>query len=603
MQRLKGLTSAMVQFPISLEKKILSDFPGPNRDTDFWAFLESDGRRIDAIKRKCESFGVATPWTSIDLSVPVLEWLKARVFKQVTPHYFFDQQLEWFFHESECLLVRQLYAVMNEHGAGSRRQWAIFTWLIDIWAGAPDLDGSTCARYFWNKFCDHILSSADKDRLPIDELIGEAARTALDAVNTFIPLCSCSTPWSIQPPNFVQFLQVVISGNPLSTPMIERVVYGAAMFHPGTALAGSGRVPIPELGSFFSFLKALPRATFTRHLPAVSALSAKLRRTFATQLSLGYALLRLCPTCADLLALNVEDPDPRDKSGNPAPLFRTLWLPDLTPDHLQEFKSAFEAIDLCCAPWETELRLTDAYARLCAFTRVAVNTHNALLLVAQPKTVPFSVLERSHVCPHINVENTLVQVLARELAGVVDFRTSDPLAIVQLLFERLTAPTSCWFGSHEDDFPSKILFGFEGEETDILGFTDAIFRDSLGRFLAARDPAVRAAAVDRELNTGNTTVRDAGLAAALVLFQDVGEGRDVKEQLSPQFQLAATLTAIVAGRTSQKQRGKEGTLRKLEKRLRDLCSKTTVANLQRFIELCDNLWSPSIVEAVQRLWS
>jgi hypothetical protein len=514
-------------FPITLEEKSISDFPGGDSTARLWEFLDSGGAvRRRAIRDKLDAFTKSTPphasenpipcpfgkaalAASTDFSESVLEWIKARVFAPASPDAFFDRQLDWFFDESESLLVRQLYAVMDERAIGSGREWAIFTWLLDIWAGAPDLNGATCARFFWNAFSAKIITGGDRD---VHVLIGDAARSALQTVSDSIPLRSC-TPWSIRDGR-VQFLRLIIDQKDVQMPLIERVAYTAAMFHRNGALGGPGEWPIDELPAFFSFLRALPRARFTRHLPAVSALAAHLRRVFASQPSLADALLRLCPTCADLLALKLYTPDPRDASGRPLPSFRTLWLRDVDDAEMAECTSAFEEIDRCCAHLPEPSR-RDAYERLCTFSRFAVDAHNALLFNAPPAPVPFAVLERAHIFPHINAENTLVQVLVKEPHLPV-----DPLAIVGFLVQRLTEPASLWFGSGYD-FPSKIRFDFDGEQTDVLGFTDAIFRDSLRAFLGSRPPGIRAAlAAPTKLR--DNVLRDAGIATALLLFQDIG---------------------------------------------------------------------------------
>jgi hypothetical protein len=230
---------------------------------------------------------------------------------------------------------------MDEREIGSGREWKMFTWLLDIGAGAPDLTGATCARFFWNALSAKIITGGDKD---VHVPIGGAARSVLQSVSEAIPLRS-STAWSILDGGDVHFLQMVIYQKDVPTPLIERFACTAAMFHPNGVLGGSGVAAIDELPAFFSFLRALPRVRFTRHLPAVSVFAARLRHIFPSQLSLAFALLRLCPTCADLLALKLHTPDPRDASEQPLPSFRTLWLPALDDPELAEFTSAFEEID------------------------------------------------------------------------------------------------------------------------------------------------------------------------------------------------------------------------------------------------------------------
>jgi hypothetical protein len=225
---------------------------------------------------------------------------------------------------------------------------------------------------------------------------------------------------------------------------------------------------------------------------------------------------------------------------------------------------------------------------------MAVDAHNALLLAAPPAPVPFAVLERAHILPHISVENTIVQVLVREPILPV-----DPLAIVGFLVQRLTEPASLWFGSR-GDFPSKIRFDFDGEQTDILGFTDGIFRDSLRGFLRSRPPAIRAAlAAPAKLR--DNVLRDAGIATALLLFEDIGEADEPTQQLPLELRLATALSELV-GLRARVGDTENIEWKLLKKPLKKSCELARPERLKALVKMRGFLWSPPILDAIQRLW-
>jgi hypothetical protein len=236
----------------------------------------------------------------------------------------------------------------------------------------------------------------------------------------------------------------------------------------------------------------------------------------------------------------------------------------------------------------------DAYERLCTFSRLAVDAHNALLLNAPPAPVPFAVLERAHILPHLNIENTIVQVLVKEPILPV-----DPLAIVGFLVQRLSAPTYMWFGS-SGDFPSKIRFDFDGEQTDILEFTDAIFRNSLQAFLRSRPPEI-GAALTAATTLRDNVLRDAGIATALLLFQDIGEADEPTQQLPLELRIAKALSELVGQRRRVRSTEKIE-WRPLKKPLKKSCELTSPDPLKALVEMRGLLWSQPILVAIQRLW-
>jgi hypothetical protein len=102
-------------------------------------------------------------------------------------------------------------------------------------------------------------------RSPINEVISEAARSALTKVEVNFGLRSC-IPWSIINQD-IQFLQAKADGTEvIPPPLVERVVDSLAMFHPNETLRPDEGQPIKALGCFFSFLKALPDVGVTNFL-------------------------------------------------------------------------------------------------------------------------------------------------------------------------------------------------------------------------------------------------------------------------------------------------------------------------------------------------
>lgn len=379
---------------------------------------------------------------------------------------------------------------------------------------------------------------------------------------------------------------MVRGGEEISVPMLERVVYAAAMFHPQGALDGP---EVPHLNSFFSFLKALPRVRFTRHLPALSSLSAILRRTFASQPTLAYGLLRLCSTCREVLALDLKEQQQLTPFG-------TLWLGDLADEDLTELRSAFEEIDEC---WGDQR--VDAYERLTDFAREVIKVHNAVLPAAVPKFIPFRAIERKHVVPYIGIENTLVQVLAKEAHVDFDHIPQAWPRVVELLFEKLVERTSLWFSPDDEELPPRIRFGVDPSTTDILGFTSALLGNTLKTFLATRSPDIRAA-IPQQSDGGPSPLRNAGLAVALAVLEDVGEDeKDDAHRLPTDRRLAHKLSKLVEERCGMP--GAAGRAWALfHGALQALVTGPCPATLKEVVRFGDELWAAPVLAALQKLW-
>jgi hypothetical protein len=294
-----------------------------------------------------------------------------------------------------------------------------------------------------------------------------------------------------------------------SLPLIERVVYSLAMFHPNGDLKNEGH-QIEDLDAFFSFLRALPFISVTRHLPAVAALASLLNDAFASQLNLVYVLLRCCATCADL--------------ASPAglPFLQQLDVCDLPPD-MNRFTEAFEAIDGCFVA--DPKRGSDAYERLNAFTQRAVALHNAVLLKAPEERHAFLSLTPKDLCPHVSVENTLIPLMGINFEGWPD----DCLAAGKRMIEELSdTGLAPWFtDDSNDDAYRRIDFGRQNEKTDIFGFTDEIFRESVRKITVTHQMAslLKRLASANDRDDRPVVPPETGLVLVLALLQEgIGEG-------------------------------------------------------------------------------
>jgi hypothetical protein len=452
------LTAEGLPGPIwSLTRISIEGFEGTTRNEDFGAWIAAEDR-LRKVQEELAKFPQAPPvLTGEDFGVSVLDWLRKRVFASVEAGHFFNRDLEWFFNIKECLLVRQLYAVLAEGSTEipdvSGRPWKVLTWLLEpYWKGdLTSPDPRLSARLFWNRFRDAVLGADGSD--PI-ECIGASAKKAFDSIAETLRLREC-IPWTIVGTN-VQFIEGKLSETVITFPsLIDRLVYSVAMFHPGGVL---GPTDVSNLGNFFGFLRALPRVRFTECLPAISDLASLLKVAFARQFNLAYVLLRLCSKCKDLT--------------KELQFLSKIGFCLISPERMESLNRAFETVDACIeGPG-------NAYERLKEFTRAAVAVHNDALFNSQVGRVSFASVKRSDVFPHMNVDNTLLQVMVKDYS---QFSVLDFFGVSLKIVKDLVDPGEGFLGGEADDVhwqcPKCIAFYEDG--ADIFGFDESIFRTSL----------------------------------------------------------------------------------------------------------------------------
>jgi hypothetical protein len=198
-----------------------------------------------------------------------------------------------------------------------------------------------------------------------------------------------------------------------------------------------------------NFLKALPFASVTRHLPAIAEFAEIWRTKFREQLKLGYILLKALDTCEQIMD-----------------------IPCLFFDGL---RSTLAAVDSFCPSG-------NAYQRLNLFVRRVIQIHNALILGPEPEFVPFRWIQSKFMMSGMNIENILLPAVVFEWEhGFGD--SFDPLT---LLMKSVSVLSRRAESDHipavftADDRSRDIMYrkiSFYGE-CDFMGFTEADFLNS-----------------------------------------------------------------------------------------------------------------------------
>jgi hypothetical protein len=291
----------------------------------------------------------------------------------------------------------------------------------------------------------------------IHALISGAAKKAFEKVEHDVSL-RVSSPWMVID-GTIQTLEAQRDGLPIAMPsFIEHVVYSLAMFHFADSPSHGANVS-KDIEWFFGFLRNLPRIGLTESLPALSELVTELKTAFASQLNLAYVLLRICSTCT-MLAEQLN-------------YLQTLEILNIPPDNLQSLTAMLANIDKC---FNTS---SNAYERLSRFTHAAVDVHNCMVVNADGvEFTPFASVTRNDVFPHINVENTLLQIMAENLFAGVDVPLDSYNAGLRII-ECLTMAGSLWFLGDEDKHNPLKQIKLPGNPTQIFGIDEAVFTTSV----------------------------------------------------------------------------------------------------------------------------
>jgi hypothetical protein len=193
-------------------------------------------------------------------------------------------------------------------------------------------------------------------------------------------------------------------------------------------------------------------------LPVLSDLASLLKQALARQFNLAYVLLHLCPTCE---ALGIE-----------LSRFGEIDFCQISSRETELLTRAFLDIDNCCGD------LPNAYLRREKFTQAFSAVHNEAFLRALSDSVPCASVRRSDVSPHINVENTLLQVMVKDFQS--DWN-ADFLTVGMRIVDSPSYPSQgIYFYEGQDwDFPKRIALYESG--ADISGFKESIFKESLKR--------------------------------------------------------------------------------------------------------------------------
>jgi hypothetical protein len=396
--------------------------------------------------------------------------------------------LEWFFQPTECLLVRQFYSMLEvlvSKGSWSE-EWKderrVFSCLVDIWDDhEPDSgDNRHLSDFLLAAFYDKL--SSGQPAAPISdesfhELISSAIWFALKDANPNVKDTVVSlNRWSRRGATF--------SASPYSPPQIDRLLYGLGMFGSESGLGGFDS----DLKSrLMSFVKALPFAALTRHLPLLAELSIALRNKFGLQLNLLYLLLRACENRPSRPWDDRETPplagddNPADSNDNPEDVLWFVKQCDL-PIDLSKLRDLLKSITALCPD------RTTGYGRLNAFVWRVVEIHNSLILPSDFESVPFRYVQANFLLPYARLDNTILPALVHKWSDV------SAVPNWELFVETISFLSEKWDDSANPDIDPVVFFeDFElnvrfrrislDPGLDFLGFAEKDFLRSLPALL------------------------------------------------------------------------------------------------------------------------
>jgi hypothetical protein len=294
---------------------------------------------------------------------------------------------------------------------------------------------------------------------------------------------------------------------PDSPPQIDRLLWAFGMFGSSTYFSGFTSVQQCRL---VSFLKAIPFAYLTVHLPAIAELSIVLRKKFALQLNLIYVLLRTYRNCVDVLGICRE-------------CFDSSALPKI--------EAALGFVDKLYQTHQPLLEADTVYERLTSFVRRAIEIHNSLILRNDGiGSVDFRYIQENFMIPYTRLENTILPALVHQwesLAGT----TTRPWELFVSSIRFLSASAS----DNPDSVPiifvddpdmivrfQKIFFD---PTWDFLGFTRDDFLRSLAKFWEQTTPKDQKTPKDPTEASGRFACRRALLTAGVSPPSDTTQSR------------------------------------------------------------------------------
>jgi hypothetical protein len=137
--------------------------------------------------------------------------------------------------------------------------------------------------------------------------------------------------------------------------------------------------------------------------------------------------------------------------------------------------------------------------------------------------IPFPSVTRKDVFPHINVENTLLQIMANNLFTGDDLPLDSYDAGLRII-DRLTHDDSLWFlGDERNHNPLKQIT-IPGDQTSIFGIGEDIFRDSVKKIKCRpRMEELWKKMSPEPIKTRELTCKNEGLVVALVMLEEVSD--------------------------------------------------------------------------------
>jgi hypothetical protein len=417
------------------------------------------------LPQRPEKIGLLDRSKLLGCSSSILDRLMTELEWSESPSSIKSDFLEWFFEPTNCLLVRQLYSMLEVlvkdgcQSASWRNEKQVFGTLLDIWD-----DGDESTSHDLDSLSTHILAefyAKLSATFPDDDSSDISENRLHDAIRSSIWLAVKDTNTDVEGA-LLSLNRWIHDGGKFqamadSPPQIDRCLWALAMFGSEKVLDDFNE---DERRRLMSFLKAIPFSSFTRFLPAIAELAIALRTKFALQLNLIYVLLRTCSKCGDVL-------------GFCADCFDSISRPRI--------ESALLAVDRLYPNG-------DVYEKLNSFVRRAVEIHNSILLsTGEIETVPFRCIQENFMMPYARLENTILPVMVHTWSLPCGGNWSLFVDAIRYLQNPSDGSIESNPVIFVDDLSTNVYFRkiLFDPSWDFVGFTQDDFRRSLSKFWEA----------------------------------------------------------------------------------------------------------------------